>query len=101
EADLDERGLHPGEDVVDDALVDVPGDRALLGPLEVDLGDAVVLEHGDAALAGVDREEELALRLRERGALRRGAAPRLRRALAAAVLAGRLPALGALRLDRR
>ena len=39
EADLDERGLHAGEHVVDDALVDVPGDRALLGPLEVDLGD--------------------------------------------------------------
>ena len=30
EADLDERRLHPREHVVDDALVDVPGDRAAL-----------------------------------------------------------------------
>jgi hypothetical protein len=28
EADVDERGLHPGEDVVDDALVDVADDRS-------------------------------------------------------------------------
>ena len=39
EADLDERGLHARQDVVDDAEVDVAGDRAALGPLEVDLGD--------------------------------------------------------------
>ena len=39
EADLDERGLHARQDVVDDAEVDVAGDRAVLGPLEVDLGD--------------------------------------------------------------
>ena len=56
EADLDERGLHPGQDVVDDAEVDVAGDRAALRPLEVDLGDLVVLEHGDALLARVDRD---------------------------------------------
>ena len=74
EADLDERGLHAGQDVVDDAEVDVAGDRAALGPLEVDLGDLVVLEHGDALLAGVDRDEQLALRLRQRRALRRRAA---------------------------
>ena len=34
----------------------LPGDRAALGPLEVDLGDLVVLEHGDALLADVDRD---------------------------------------------
>src|SRR5581483_6535848 len=62
EADLDERGFHPGEDVVDDALVDVSGDRAPLGPLEVDLGDLPVLEDGDPLLGDVDRDEELALR---------------------------------------
>ena len=45
EADLDERRLHPRQDVVDGPLVDVPRDRAALGPLEVDLGDLVVLEH--------------------------------------------------------
>ena len=73
EADLDERGLHARQHVVDDAEVDVPGDRAALGPLEVDLGDLVVLEHGDALLARVDRDDELALRLRQRRALRRRA----------------------------
>ena len=42
----------------------------MLGPLEVDLGDAVVFEHGDALLAGVDGDEQLALRLRQGRALR-------------------------------
>ena len=56
EADLDERGLHARQHVVDDAEVDVAGDRAALRPLEVDLGDLVVLEHGDALLARVDRD---------------------------------------------
>ena len=36
---LDEGGLHPGQDVVDDALVDVAGDRVAVGALEIDLGD--------------------------------------------------------------
>ena len=66
EADLDERGLHPRQDVVDGAEVDVPGDRAALGPFQIDLGDAVVLEDGDALLADVDGYEQLALRLRQR-----------------------------------
>src|SRR5581483_4244787 len=66
EADLDERGLHPREDVVDGALVDVPGNRAPLRALEVDLRDAAVLEDGDALLGDVDRDEQLALRRRER-----------------------------------
>ncbi len=57
EADLDERGLHAGKHVVDGAEIDVAGDRALLGPLEIDLGDLVVLEHGDALLADVDGDE--------------------------------------------
>ena len=65
EPDLDERRLHPGQHVVDDAEVDVPGDRAPLGPLEVDLGDAIVLDHGDALLADVDRDQQLALRGRQ------------------------------------
>src|SRR6185295_14533224 len=38
EADRDERGLHSRKDVIDGALVDVAGDRAALGALEVDLG---------------------------------------------------------------
>src|SRR5581483_8431407 len=96
EADLDERRLHPGQHVVDDAQVDGAGDRAALGTLEVDLGDLVVLEHGDALLAGVDRHEQLALRLRQRRALRRLPAARCGRAL----LALGLLALGLLALGR-
>ena len=91
EADLDERGLHPRQHVVDDAEVDVAGDRAALRPLEVDLGDLVVLEHGDALLARVDGDEQLALRLRQRRALRRRATAGLRRAVARRLALGRLP----------
>src|SRR5262249_38753687 len=50
EADLDERRLHSGQDVVDAAEVDVAGDRAALGPLEIDLGDLAVFEDCDVAL---------------------------------------------------
>src|SRR4029450_13231587 len=35
ETDLDEGGFHPGQDVVDDAEVDVPRDGSALGTLEV------------------------------------------------------------------
>ena len=90
EADLDEGGLHPREHVVDRAEVDVPRDRAALGPLEVHLGNAVVLEQRDALLAHVDADQELALR---RG--KRRAALRLSPALAA-----RLPGLAAGALAR-
>ncbi len=74
EADLDERGLHAGQDVVDAAEVDVARDRAALRPLEVDLGDLAVLEDGDALLADVDGDEQLTLRggKRRRGAAARG-----------------------------
>ena len=65
EADLDERALHPRQHVVDRAQVDVAGDRAALRALEVDLGDPIVLEERDALLADVDRDQELALRLRQ------------------------------------
>ena len=47
EADVDEGGLEAGQDVVDDALVDVADDRAAAAALEVDLGDAVA--RGDLA----------------------------------------------------
>ena len=56
----------------------LPGDRAALGPLEIDLGDLVVLEHGDALLADVDRDDQLALRRRQRRAARRLAAAAVR-----------------------
>ena len=74
EADLDERRLHAGQDVVDEAEVDVARDRTALGPLEIDLGDLRVLEDRDAALADVDRHEQLALRGGQRRAARRLAA---------------------------
>jgi hypothetical protein len=64
-----------------------PGDRSPLGTLEVDLGDAVVLEDRDALLADVDAHEELALRGRELRALLRDAAPGLVRAALAALRA--------------
>ena len=92
EADLDERGLHAREDVVDRPEIDVAGDRAALRPLEVDLGDAVVLEDRDALLADVDGDQQLALGLRQRRALLRHAA-----AVALLVGAALLP-LAALRL---
>ena len=41
EADVDERGLQAGQDVVDLALVDVADDGAVAAALEVELGDAV------------------------------------------------------------
>ena len=68
EADLDERRLHPRQDVVDLAEIDVARDRAVVRPLEIDLGGLAVLEHGDTLLADVDGDEQLALRGRERGA---------------------------------
>src|SRR5439155_15498199 len=71
ETDLDEGGLHAGQHVVDGAEVDVPGDRTALRALEVDLGDAIVLEHGDALLADVHRDEQFALGLRQRCPARR------------------------------
>ena len=39
EADVDEGGLHAGQDVVDLALVDVADDRAPAAALDVELGD--------------------------------------------------------------
>ena len=38
QADVDERGLHSGKHVVDDALVDVSNDRSLAAALDVELG---------------------------------------------------------------
>ncbi len=74
EADLDERRLHPRQDVVDRAEVDVAGDRPSLRALEVDLGDAAVLEDGDTLLADVDGDEQLALCGRQRRPARSRAA---------------------------
>jgi len=84
EADLDECGLHSRENVVDRAEIDVPGDRAAVRPLEVDLGDLAVLKHRDALLTDVDGDEQLTLRGRQRRA------PRGLAAAAAALLAASL-----------
>src|SRR6185503_3873061 len=57
EADVDEGGLHTGQDVVDLALVDVADDRATAAALDVELGDVGLgafrfrLEYGNARLA--------------------------------------------------
>src|SRR5262249_17361535 len=86
EPDLDERGLHAGQDVVDLSEVDVAGDRAPLRPFEIHLGDLVVLEHRDALLADVDGDEQRTLRLGQRRTARRLAATALLRALPLAAL---------------
>src|SRR5262249_20447756 len=70
QADVHERRLHPGQDVVDLALVDVADDRAAAAALNVELGHLpfiarggllpllgggpLGLEHGDPGLAPVD-----------------------------------------------
>ena len=81
-AEVDERRLEAGQDVVDLALVDVADDRASAAALEVDLGDAVAggqtallaaarptgggnlarrFQHRDPGLSPVDRDQHLLL----------------------------------------
>jgi hypothetical protein len=91
QSDLDERGFHTRQDVVDGAEVNVPGDRAPLRSLQVDLGNSVVFEHGDTLLADIDRDEQLPLGLRKRRAPWRLAAAALLRALTVATRRRRLP----------
>jgi hypothetical protein len=45
-AEVDERGVDGGQDVVDLGLVDVAGDGAGAAPLDVGLDGASLLEHG-------------------------------------------------------
>ena len=59
EADVDECGLHPGQDAGDSTLVDAPDDVALARPLDVELYDLVGLAHGDPRLARADVHEDL------------------------------------------
>ena len=61
EADVDERGLQPGQDVVDLALVDVPDDGAVAPSLEVQLGDAEA--GGRVLLAAAGRRDLVGVRL--------------------------------------
>jgi hypothetical protein len=59
EADVDEGGLHAGQDVVDLALVDVADDRTSAAALDVELRHVAFaafrlrLEHGHAGLAAI------------------------------------------------
>ena len=71
EADVDERGLHAREDIVDDSLVDVARNRPVRGPTEVDLGDLPVLHDRDGLLEDLHRDEDLLLDVRERDSGRR------------------------------
>jgi hypothetical protein len=79
QADVHERRLHPGQDVVDLALVDVADDRAAAAALDVELcdlpfigwgsllgalalvGAALRLEHGDARFTAIDADEDVLL----------------------------------------
>jgi len=56
EPDVDERGLHPGQHVRDDPLVDAADDGAASLALDVQLGEHVAVLHGDARLdeTGID-----------------------------------------------
>ena len=88
QADVDERRLQPGEDVVDPALVDVADDRAVAPALQIQLGDSIVagrrlttpargaggrglarggcparLQHRHACLSAVDADQHLLLQL--------------------------------------
>ena len=59
EADVDERRLHPGEDLGDPPLVDVADDAALILALDEDLDDLVVLENGDARVVRAGGDDHL------------------------------------------
>ena len=86
EPDLDERSFHAGKHVVDGPEVDVPCDRTPLRPLEVHLCDPVVLDHGDALLTDLYRDQQFAL-----GGGQRCPARRLAAALGATALPGTTP----------
>ena len=57
-AEVDERGVDGGQDVVDLGLVDVAGDGAGAAPLDVGLDGASLLEHGHSQLREVDRDQD-------------------------------------------
>ena len=60
QADVHERGLHPRQHVGDFAQVDVADDAAF-GALDIEFDQAAILEHRDAGLVGVVRDEHLAV----------------------------------------
>jgi len=59
ETDVDEGGLHAGQDFRDPALVHVTGDTALPFPLDEDFRDEVVFENGHHGLVAVRGDDHL------------------------------------------
>ena len=59
EAEIDEGGLHAGQDFRDPALVDVADDAAVAFALDEDFGDQVVLENGHHRLVAVRGDDHL------------------------------------------
>ena len=59
EAEVDEGGLHAGQDFRDPALVDVADDAALPFALDEDFGDEVVFENGHHRLVAVRGDDHL------------------------------------------
>ncbi len=59
EADVNEGGLHAGENLVHPALVDVANDAALILALDEDFDDLVVLEDGDPRLVVARGDDHL------------------------------------------
>ncbi len=50
QTDVHEGGLHPGKDLHDAALIDVPRNAAVLPPVDEDVGHEAVLQQGDPGL---------------------------------------------------
>jgi len=58
EADVDERGLEAGVDVLDAALVDVADQRLVAGALDVEILEAAAADDRDAGLLLLDRVDQ-------------------------------------------
>ena len=58
QAEVDERRLHAAQDVVDLALVDVAGQRALAAALDQRLDGTALLDHRHPQLGQVDRDQD-------------------------------------------
>ena len=59
ETEIDERGLHAGQDFRDPAFVDVADDAALPLALDENFGDEVVFENGHDRLVAVRGDDHL------------------------------------------